>query len=136
MSARRGYRHPVEWSTLGAMLARIVTGPCYDIVRLLTERDQHLEDFLRTLLPAESGLITGLTTDANGRITVTHGLRFTPAVIVASSMGPDGGGTILATVIVDQANITPTTFTARCFDLAGAPLALTAGLTVGWIATL
>lgn len=76
------------------------------------------------------GVFSG-TTDANGRVVVTHGLGALPATVDGTPAGPDGGTTILGYVLTPQASWTSTTFTARCVSTAGAAIA-SASVTFSW----
>lgn len=135
MTARQHFRYPKEAVALGVILGRFhETGDVGELVNATVENEQHLEDFLRILLPADSGVVT-VTSDGSGYATIIHGLTFTPRVIVASSMGPVAGGVILGAVLVDGTSITTQTFTVRLVDNTGAALLGTSGLTFGWIAS-
>lgn len=132
MTARKNFRFPTDMEG-GLETEYRAMGASEHLIRMLIERDQRLEDFLGTLHPADSGVAT-VTTDVAGRAVIAHGLRFTPRVVAAGSMGPDSGGSILASVIVTA--LTATTFTVRLLDQTGTALVSTAGLTFGWIASL
>jgi len=61
------------------------------LIAALIERDEHLEDFLRTCLPAESGVATGFTTDGGGRVARDHReIAALPAFLIHA---PPTGGT-------------------------------------------
>lgn len=137
-SARDHFRYQPEWDGLRDALQRLIVDKdgqpisVTDLVEALVLRDDRLEDFLNGRLL--DGNVETVTTDAAGRVAIAHLLPFTPRGVLATSGGPDAGGVILATVIVDVGTIDDTQFVARLLDNTGAAIVSTAGLTFAWVA--
>lgn len=136
MSTR--FDFPVRWDALRGLLRELLGGvdpAAY--ADAMYRRDITLEDYLNGL-PWTDTVTTGAAnpTDALGRLTVAHGLPYTPEVVGGWSMGPDGGPLTFATVICSLP--TATTFTARLLDNSGLAIATAASIatpcTFGWMA--
>lgn len=95
----------------------------------LSNADSHLQQ-LAEALDAQPKIVTGVTnvtTDANGAITITHGLGYAPQVVLATSSG--------SAHTVHPGTPTSTTFSAtvRSVTAAGAVIANSA-VTIRWAA--
>lgn len=71
-----------------------------------------------------------VTPDASGFSTITHGLGYTPSVIIVQPESPITGSPIFGQVVVDS--LTSTTFRVRCLSSTGA--AITTSVTFTWVA--